>query len=232
MSGDDPLQALVELAAPEAHDVCLDFGAGVGRATFAVAPLVDRVEAVDSDAEVLSEAERLGKEVGADGVRYRRTDLSELPWDGPTFDLILCDMVLHRLLEPVRTLRELARVMRPDGRLIVVDVCVDEATDRYVNELARLREPAHWRHYRAEEYEHMFEEADLRATDTRVLRQSVDVDAWAEAGLAGRAGLELIGARLRSYPVNAQVALDVAYADRRASFSFDVTVVRLEAGDR
>ena len=146
------------------------------------------------------------------------------------FDLILCDMVLRRLLAPVGSLRELARVMCPGGRMVVVDVVVDEATDRYVNELARLREPEHWRHYRAEEYEQMLHEAGLQATERRILRQSVDVDAWAEAGLTTPPGLDLIGPRLRSYPVDAQVALDSVYADGRASFSFDVMAVRLEAG--
>jgi len=76
----------------------------------------------------------------------------------------------------------------------------------------------------------MLHEAGLLATERRILRQSVDVDAWAEAGLATPAGLDLIGPRLRSYPVDAQVALDVAYADGRASFSFDVMAIRLEAG--
>jgi SAM-dependent methyltransferase len=230
MANDDPAVApLVELAKPMADDVCLDYGTGVGHAAFAVAPLVRRVEAVDEDQEVLHEAERLGAELGLGNVAYQRADLDALPYAVPAFHLVLCRMVLHSRLEPEAALREMKRVLLPGGRIVVYEATVDETTDRYFNELARLREPRHWRHYRAEEYREMFREAGLRETQCVSVRRSVDLDAWAEAGLSGVAGLHLVRSRLRAYPVPVQLAMDVAYADRRATFSYDVLAARLEA---
>jgi SAM-dependent methyltransferase len=229
IADDDPAVApLVDLARPSTTDVCLDYGTGVGRAAFALAPLVRRVEAVDDDPDVLREAERLGAELGLSAIAYQRADLRHLPYAGPVFDLVLCRMVLHRLLEPVAALREMSRVLLPGGRVIVYDAVVDEATDRYFNELARLRQPSHWRHYRLEEYAAMFREAGLRESGRAQVRRSVDLDAWAEAGLSPSGDLQLVSERLRSYPVPVQLAMDVAYSDRRAAFSYDVLVVRLE----
>jgi SAM-dependent methyltransferase len=229
IGNDDPAVApVVELAEPRRTDVCLDYGSGVGQAAFAVAPLVHRLEAVDDDGEILREAERLGAELGCDTITYRQCDLLALPFSPSSFDLVLCHLVLHRLVEPLAALRELHRVVRPGGRIVVFDAVVDESTDRYFNELARLREPRHWRHYRVEEYEELFRLAGLREIGRSVTRLSVDLDAWAEAGLASPDDLGVISSRLRSYPVAVQVALDVAYADQRASFSFDAMAVRLE----
>lgn len=230
IADDDPAVApLVELASPVADDICLDYGSGVGHAAFALAPFVRRVEAVDDDAEVLREAERLGVELGLANVAYHLVDLKALPFTVPTFHLSLCRMVLHSLLEPVAALREMRRVLLPGGRIVVYEAVVDEVTDRYFNELARLREPQHWRHYRAEEYAEMFRQAGLRETGRLQVRRSADLDAWAEAGLSASSDLSLIRQRLRAYPVAVQLAMDVAYADRRASFSYDVLAVRLEA---
>lgn len=226
--GDPAVTPVVELAQPRRSDVCLDYGSGVGQAAFAIAPLVQQVEAVDDDGEMLREAERLGAELGCDTITYRQCDLLALPFSQSSFDLVLCQMVLHRLVEPLTALREVHRVLRPGGRAVVFDAVVDESTDRYFNELARLREPAHWRHYRVEEYEELFRLASLHETGRSVTRLSVDLDAWAEAGPASPDDLGVIQARLRSYPVAVQVALDAAYADQRASFSFDAMAVRLE----
>jgi SAM-dependent methyltransferase len=227
---DDPAVApLVDLARPSKTDVCLDYGTGVGRAAFALAPHVQRIEAVGTDPEVLREAERLAAELGLPAIVFQQADLRHLPFGGPVFDLVLCRMVLHGLLEPVAALREMRRVLLAGGRIVVYDAVVDETTDRYFNELARLREPTHWRHYRLEEYAAMFREAGLRETGRVQVRRSVDLDAWAETGLAPAGDLELISERLRSYPVPVQLAMDVAYADRRAAFSYDVLAVRLEA---
>lgn len=225
---DAAVDPVVALAAPRETDVCLDYGCGVGQAACAVAPFVRRVEAVDDNPEVLHEAERLGAELGCQNVSFRRCDLLALPYSDGSFDLVLCRMVLHTAVEPLAPLAEMTRVLTPDGRLIVYDALVDESTDRYFNELARLREPGHWRHYRLEEYEELFRQAGLRETGRTILRESVDLDAWAEAGLATPGHLDLLRSRLRSYPLAAQLALDAAYADQRASFSFDVLVARLE----
>lgn len=226
--GDPAVSSILELAEPAVTDVCLDYGTGVGHAAFAVGPHVHRVEAVGEDGEVLREAERIGVELGLDNITFRQVDLLALPFSRPCFDLVLCRLVVHALREPVAALREMRRVLLPAGRVVVYDAVVDETTDRYLNELARLREPRHWRHYRIEEYEEMFRRAGLRETGRLVTRHSDDLDAWAEAGLAAPDDLDVIRARLRSYPVAAQVALDVAYADRCASFCFDGLAVRLE----
>jgi len=226
---DDPtVGPIVELAAPAADDICLDYGTGVGRAAFAVASSVRHVEAVDSDAEMLREAERLGRELGLGNIEYRQADLLALPYVAPTFDLVMCRMVLHYMREPVAALREMKRVLTPGGRIVVYEALVGEVTDRYFIELARLREPKHWRHYRAEEYEELFRDAGLREVARVQVRRSVDLDAWAEAALSSADDLRIIRERLRSYPVAVQVAMDVAYADRTAAFSYDVLAVRLE----
>ncbi len=227
-SGDPSIVALLDLAAPAAHEVCLDYGAGVGHATFAVSPLVRKVLAIDPDEELLREAERLARELGLTNVEYRAADLLLLPLADGEVDLALCGNVLQRLREPVPALRELRRVVRPGGRAVVLEAVVDEATDRYLNELARLRDPRHWRHYREEEYEALFARAGWEVVQRRRLQRSVDLDAWAEAGIGSSQSAGLVRSRIREYPTAVQLALDVAYADRHISFSYDVLAARLQ----
>ena len=218
---------ILELAGPRADDAALDYGCGVGEVCFALAPLVGSVQGVDDDPGVLREAERLAAELGLDRLTFRLVDLLSLPYPPGRFSLVVARNTLHRLIDPAAALSVMAKVMAPGGRLIIDETLVDEASDRYLNELARLREARHWRHYRERELRELFAEAGMKVADERRIRRSVDLDYWIEAAQAAARNAELIRRRVKTLPVDAQTALDVAYADRRVSLSFDVLVARL-----
>jgi SAM-dependent methyltransferase len=225
---DPELGPIIDLARPARADAALDCGCGAGQLALSLAPVVGTIEAVDADAEVLKEAERLAAELHVGGVVFRHADLHELPYPAGRFDLVVAYRVLHLQADPAAILREMARVLAGGGRIVVDEPIVDESTDRHFNELARLREPAHWRYYSAAEYEELFKECGLRVAESRQVRRSVDLDYWIEAAQTPPRNAEMIRERVRSLPVPVQAAMDVAFADRRVSFSYGVQVVRLE----
>ena len=91
--------------------VVLDAGAGRGRQyPYDYKEFVSRVVGVDAGAEV-HDNPNLDDAVVA--------DLGELPFDAATFDLVFSKYVLEHLDDPVRVFRELRRVTKPGGRLIV-----------------------------------------------------------------------------------------------------------------
>ena len=130
---------------------------------------------------MIDEAGRLAREMQVSGVVFRRADLYALPFDDGAFSLVVCRNGLHRLPEPVAALKEAARVLSPGGRMVVFETQVSEVVDRPLNELARLREPAHRRYYRLDEYRELFEKAGLRVDEEREDRRTVDLDYWLEA---------------------------------------------------
>ena len=155
------LQVIEDLARPTAHDALLDLETGVGDVAFAFAGSVKSVEAVDDRAEMIDEAGRLAREMRVSGVVFRRADLYALPFDDGAFSLVVCRNGLHRLPEPVAALKEAARVLSPGGRMVVFETQVSEVVDRSLNELAKLREPAHRRYYRLDEYRETLREGGL-----------------------------------------------------------------------
>jgi ubiquinone/menaquinone biosynthesis C-methylase UbiE/DNA-binding transcriptional ArsR family regulator len=97
-----------------------DLGCGTGQVAQSLAPFVGRVIAVDGSPEMLRTArERLR---GLDNVDLRQGELEALPIGDQELDAALVVLVLHYLPEPARPLREAARVLRPGGRLLVVDM--------------------------------------------------------------------------------------------------------------
>jgi ubiquinone/menaquinone biosynthesis C-methylase UbiE len=225
---DASLDLLVELARPTSHDTVLDYAAGAGIAGFAVAPDVRTVEAADELPDMLEEGQRLAGELGLVNVAFSLVDLYALPYDTDAFSLVVCRNAFHLLPEPVAALVELLRVTSSGGRLVLVDPVVDEVTDKAFNDIARLREPAHRRHYLEEQIDDLVAQAGLQVTKRGRLRRTVDLDYWLQAAAVPAAKAGLIRGRFKELPMEVQAHMDVAFADRIVAFSYDVVGLRLE----
>ncbi len=225
---DASLELLVDLARPTSHDTVLDYAAGAGMAGFAVAPDVAAVEAADELPDMLEEGERLAAELGLVNVAFTLVDLYALPYKDGAFTLIVCRNAFHLLPEPATALAELQRVLSAGGRIVVLDRVVDEETDKAFNEIARLREPAHRRHYRPEELEEIVQRAGFNVRRQESLRRTIDLDYWLQAAAVPPPKADLIRGRFKVLPVEVQAGMDVAFSDRLVSFSYDVAGLRLE----
>jgi ArsR family transcriptional regulator len=97
-----------------------DLGCGTGRISESLAPWVRSIEAVDGSAAMLTAARaRLER---FDNVRVRQGDLEALPLGDHKLDAATLFLALHHLPEPAQVLAEAHRVLRPGGRLLVVDM--------------------------------------------------------------------------------------------------------------
>jgi ubiquinone/menaquinone biosynthesis C-methylase UbiE/DNA-binding transcriptional ArsR family regulator len=97
-----------------------DLGCGPGQMTAAIAPFVGHVIAVDASAAMLQAAKK--RLQGFENVELRRGDLEALPIDDGRLDAATLALVLHHLPDPERALDEVARVLKPSGRLLIVDM--------------------------------------------------------------------------------------------------------------
>jgi ArsR family transcriptional regulator len=97
-----------------------DLGCGTAQFTELIAPFVRRVVAVDSAAAMITAARR---RVGSlDNVELRRGELAALPIDDGALDAAVMVLVLHHIADPPAVLHEVARVLRPGGRSVIVDM--------------------------------------------------------------------------------------------------------------
>ena len=97
-----------------------DLGCGTGKLSASLAPFVRQVIAVDeSDAMLGAARARLG---GYDNVVLKQSELESLPIADGELDAAIVCLVLHFQADPVRVLAEARRVLRPGGRLLVIDM--------------------------------------------------------------------------------------------------------------
>jgi SAM-dependent methyltransferase len=97
-----------------------DLGCGTGRVAAALAPFVRHVIAVDGSAAMLKAARTRLREM--ENVELRRGHLESVPINDDQLDAATLMLVLHHVAEPPRAVGEVARVVKPGGRLVMVDM--------------------------------------------------------------------------------------------------------------
>ena len=99
----------------------LDLGTGTGRMLELLAPWYDRAVGIDASASMLAVARANLDRAGVTTAQVRLGDIYNLPLPRDAFDVVTIHQVLHFLDDPERALGEAARVLRPGGRLLIVD---------------------------------------------------------------------------------------------------------------
>ncbi len=157
-----------------------DLGAGTGALAEALSVFVRRVIAVDESAAMRRAAERRLAEI--DSVEVRAGSLEALPLEDGELDAALLVLVLHHLIEPARALAEARRVLRPEGRLLVVDMVPHDRSDY------RERMGHQWLGFDRSVIEGWLAEAGFTAVRWRLLPQDAEAKGPALFAVSAKAG--------------------------------------------
>jgi ubiquinone/menaquinone biosynthesis C-methylase UbiE/DNA-binding transcriptional ArsR family regulator len=119
------LLALLDLFEPSW--IVGDLGCGTGHISAALAPSVARVIAIDESGPMLAAArERLA---GTDNVELREGHVELLPLEDGSLDVAILFLVAHFITDPARAMQEVRRVLKPGGRLLIVDLLPHDRED-------------------------------------------------------------------------------------------------------
>jgi SAM-dependent methyltransferase len=119
---------LREVLRPEPGERILEIGPGTGYYTLEIAEWVGpegTVEIFDLQQEFLDHVGRRAAERGLANVRPTQGDATALPYEDDSVDAVVLTAVLGEIPDPVAALREAARVLRPNGRLVVGELFGD-----------------------------------------------------------------------------------------------------------
>jgi ubiquinone/menaquinone biosynthesis C-methylase UbiE len=102
----------------------LDVGTGPGRIAIRLGRLnpAFAINAIDLSRGMLDLARLNAARSGTENVEFSIGDAKQIPFDDHTFDLVICHQLLHQLPDPIIALREINRVAKPQGAILVRDV--------------------------------------------------------------------------------------------------------------
>jgi ubiquinone/menaquinone biosynthesis C-methylase UbiE len=176
----------VEFAKPQPTDLSLDVACGPGTFVLALAPRVGFARGIDLTQEMLRRARQSQIERNLLNAAFDRGEAEQLPYPNAAFDLVTCQCSLHHMSKPVLALKEMVRVMKPEGRLVITDTLSPESDSKFElhNRIETLRDPSHTLSLRLTTFLEIFEEFGLEIARQSLKRRQRSFNQWmVRAGL-------------------------------------------------
>ena len=161
---DGTLSTALDLMELKGHERILDVACGTGeleRKIFEVYPK-QIVEGIDISEEMLRLA-RI-KLLQFPQLNLVCGDSRHLPFPNNRFDIVVSCSAFHYMREPQKVLAEAARVLKPGGKLIIIDWCYDFLFGKIYHRFRRIFFPSHYRVYGLAELQDMMRTAGLTPT--------------------------------------------------------------------
>jgi len=145
--------------------VIADLGAGEGTFALLLAQRATKVIAIDTSAKMIEVGREQALRNGVKNVEYRLGDMEELPIEDAAVDLVFFSQSLHHALHPQRAVQEAWRILRPAGRIVILDLAqhrFEEAREMYADE---------WLGFGEAELETMLERAGFHNADVSIVHK-------------------------------------------------------------
>ena len=150
----------------EKNDIkILDVGCGTGEFISNLGPQFKEAEfyGVDLSSDMIKIAK---SKLERNGVSLKVGDVENLPYEDNSFDIITCSHSFHHYPNKDKAAREMHRVLKKGGRVMIVDGCRDVPFGRVIFDIVTLLEK-HVYHLFAHEFENIFSEAGFHEIDQK-----------------------------------------------------------------
>ncbi len=147
----------------------LDCGAGTGELSLAASDKAESVLCTDLSKNMLKQAQRKARALGADNIEFAARNIFDLQDPDDTYDVVIAGNVLHLLTNPQGAVKEMYRVLKPGGRLLLPTFTNKNSTRLLIGIYKKLGfDPA--ANYSPSEYKKMLGDCGLGRVRTKLIK--------------------------------------------------------------
>ncbi len=158
----------------------LDLGCGAGHASFVASGASTSVVAYDLSESMLDvvASAAVDKEIG--NIETCQGYAETLPFEDASFDVVISRYSAHHWHDVGKALREVSRVLKPNGEVIVMDVMSPGmvVADIWLQTVEALRDTSHVRDYSATEWSAFISEAGIRVEQVESGKLALEFTSW------------------------------------------------------
>jgi ubiquinone/menaquinone biosynthesis C-methylase UbiE len=170
------LQLVVDFAGTTADDTVVEVACGPGLLACAFARRARHVSGIDVTPAMLACAREEAQRQGATNMSWVQADVNHLPCREASASIVSSRFAVHHFLDPLTVVREMRRIARPGGRVVVIDPAPAAEKAEAFNVMERLRDSSHVRALTLDELLRLFAAADLPAPRMTRYRLEGDLD--------------------------------------------------------
>jgi ubiquinone/menaquinone biosynthesis C-methylase UbiE len=221
----DALDQIVKLAEAGAEDTSLDVACGPGLLVCAFARVVRHAVGLDLTPAMLEQARETQGEQELTNVSWHQGDVNALPFPDAHFSIVSSRFAFHHLLDPVAALKEMERVCKPGGRVVVADMAPAAGKADALNAEERLRDPSHVRAMPPEELRELFTNAGLPEPRMESYRLEGELEDLLRRSFPNQGDADRVRQIFAESIAHNALDLDTRREDGKILYGFPVTVL-------
>jgi ubiquinone/menaquinone biosynthesis C-methylase UbiE len=111
----------IEIVKPKKDEVWADIGCGPGYFALPLAKKVKKLYAIDLEEKMLNVCRERAKQENLENIEFLKSEESKIPLEDNSVDVVLLANIYHELHHPKEFLNELKRILKENGKVIVMD---------------------------------------------------------------------------------------------------------------
>jgi ubiquinone/menaquinone biosynthesis C-methylase UbiE len=172
----EALNRIVQWAGATPEDTVLDVACGPGLLACAFARVAKHATGIDMTPAMLEQARKAQQEQGLQNVSWQPGDVYSLPFPQDYFSIVSSRFVFHHLQDPLAALKEMKRVCKAGGKIVVADMAPHPAKADALNAAELLRDPSHVRGMPEDELRGLFAQVGLDAPQVNNYRMESEIE--------------------------------------------------------
>jgi len=173
---EEALNRIVQSTGVGPDDTVLDVACGPGLLACAFARVAQHATGVDMTPAMLEQARKTQQEQGLNNVSWQQGDVYSLPFSEAQFSIVSSRFAFHHLQDPLAALKEMKRVCKSGGKIVVADMAPLPEKAAALNAAELLRDPSHVRALPVDELRGLFQQAALVAPQVSSYRMEGELE--------------------------------------------------------
>jgi ubiquinone/menaquinone biosynthesis C-methylase UbiE len=219
------LRLIVEFSGAGPDDTVLDVACGGGLVVCAFAKTVRHATGIDLTPAMLEQARKNQAAQGLTNVTWQQGDVVPLPFPDASFSIVTSRFAFHHFLDPLAVLREMKRVAKPGGKVMVVDSAPAPDRADAFNRVEKLRDPSHVRAMPVDEHKSLYAKAGLPEPRLTWYRLESEMEALIARSFPNPGDDEKIRAIFRASLADDALGIQTRLVDGKIHYGFPVAVL-------
>lgn len=219
------LELIVKTSGATKSDSVLDIGCGSGSVSFEFAKIAQRVVGIDIKPEMIERAKEIQKGNNIDNIEWIIGDATKLQCDDSMFSMVITRFAAHHFLSPQIVINEMIRVCKPEGTIIVSDICPLKQNQDAYNRFEKMLNPLHNNSLTPEELLSIAHKANLKDIKTYFYRLDKELESTVRASFPNSKDADKIRRIFKNDLQNNLLGLDIHLIEDQIHFSYPITVI-------
>jgi ubiquinone/menaquinone biosynthesis C-methylase UbiE len=226
-----PRDLVLAVSDIKADDLVLDVACGPGVTTCDFAELAHHATGIDLTPAMIEQAKQLQQSKGLTNLTWHVAAVPPLPFADGSFSLVFTRYSFHHFPDPLSVLKEMVRVCKPGGRVVVVDVFMQTSRQAEAfNHMEKLRDPSHVRALLLDELLGLFVHAGLEEPKPLFYKQPMSLGPLLQGSFPNPGDEEHIRRIFVEDVGKDELGLGVERKDDDFSFAYPIAVLHSQQG--